>query len=104
MKNYDCKACKVSADRSIFLTSLFKKLSRGGKVRTMEASVLSRRLASARFPTKGSTWEYWVKFSLADGAEVELIADKDVFGTLVEGQNGILTWEGETILSFEPKE
>lgn len=103
MKNYDCKACKVSADRSIFLTNLFKKLSRGGKERTMEASVLSRRLASARFPTKGGTWEYWVEFSLADGTEVELVADKDVFDTLTEGQSGILTWEGEAILYFEPK-
>ena len=65
MKNYDCKQCKVAADRSIFLTNLFKKLFRGGKKKTIEATVLSRRLASARFPTQGNTWDRWIKFSLA---------------------------------------
>lgn len=104
MKSYDCKQCKVAADRSIFLTNLFKKLSRGGKERTADATVISRRLASARFPTQGSTWDRWVKFSLADGSETELIADATKYDSLTEGQRGTLTWQGDTILSFEQKE
>lgn len=104
MKSYDCKQCKVSADRSIFLTNLFKKLGRGGRERTAEATVLSRRLASARFPTQGNTWDRWVKFSLAEGSEVELIATEEQFETLKDAQRWMLTWEGETILAFERKE
>lgn len=103
MKNYDCKQCKVSADRSVFLTNLFKKLTRGGKEQTADAAVFSRRIASARFPTKGSTWDYWVKFILADGSETELIVTEELYGTLTEGRQGTLTWEGETLLNFEVK-
>lgn len=104
MKNYDCKQCKVAADRSIFLTNLVKKLGLGGKKRTCEATVLSRRIASARFPTQGNTWDRWVKFKLVDGAEVELIVTEDQFKALPEGESGTLTWEGETIVSFSRKE
>ena len=104
MKSYDCKQCKVSADRSIFLTNLVKKLGFGSKKRRSEATVESKRLASARFPTLGSTWDYWVKFTLADGPETQLLADADLFESLAEGQTGILTWQGESILSFEAKE
>lgn len=104
MKNYDCKQCKVAADRSIFLTKLFKKLGRGGKEQTAEATVLSRRLASARFPTPGNTWDHWVTFALSDGKHLELIAPEDIFQSITPGQTGILTWEGESFLAFEGKE
>lgn len=104
MKNYDCKQCKVAADRSIFLTNLFKKLFRSGKEQTSEATVLSQRLASARFPTQGNTWDHWVKFSLAEGTEIEIITPEAVFQTLSPGQTGVLTWEGESFLSFDRKE
>lgn len=104
MKNYDCKQCKVAADRSIFLTKLFKKLGLGGKKQTAEATVISKRLASARFPTQGSTWDHWVKFSLAEGTEVEIITPEAIFQTLSPGQAGVLTWEGESFLSFDRKE
>ena len=101
MKSFDCKQCKVAADRSIFLTNLFKKLFRDGKEQSIEATVLSRRLASARFPTQGNTWDHWVKFSLADGREIEVIVPEEVFRDLPDAQKGTLTWEGETFLSFE---
>lgn len=103
MKSYDCKQCKVSAERSIFLTNLFKKLSRGGKEQTADAAVFSRRMASARFPTPGNTWDYWVKFILADGTQTELIVTEAQYHTLTEGMQGTLTWEGETFLTFEVK-
>lgn len=104
MKSFDCKQCKVSADRSIFLTGLFKKLGRSGKRRTAVATYLSHRLLTARFPTPGSTWDHWVTFSLADGAEIALVCPEDVFQSLTPGQSGILTWEGETFVAFERKE
>ena len=104
MKNYDCKQCKVAADRSIFLTKLFKKLGSRGKEQTAEAAYVSRRLASARFPTADSTWDHWVTFSLEDGNTLELLAPKEVFNSLQDGLSGILTWSGDALLRFDPKE
>lgn len=101
MKSFDCKQCKVSADRSIFLTNLFKKLSLGGKEQTAEATVHSRRVSSARFPTQGNTWDHWVKFALAEGIEVELLVTEEAYHSLPEDASGKLTWQGENLLSFE---
>lgn len=103
MKSFDCKACKVSADRSIFLTKLFKKLSRGGEERSAEAAVYSRRMATARFPTPGNTWDYLVTFILSDGTQLELHTREDEYQNLTAGSNGNLIWEGETFLHFEPQ-
>ena len=104
MKSFDCKQCKVAADRSIFLTGLFKKLSRDGKEQTTEATVLGKRMASARFPTPGNTWDRWVTFSLNEGNAVELIVPEELFDTLSADQSGTLTWRGDTVLAFEKKE
>lgn len=104
MKSYDCKQCKVAADRSIFLTGLMKKLSRGGKQRTADATVHSHRMASARFPTPGSTWDYLVTFTLSDGTQVELHTMEAEYHILKDGQTGNLTWEGENFLCFETTE
>ena len=101
MKTFDCKTCKVSAERGIFLTNFFKKLRRGGETRTEEATVVSKRFASARFPTQGNTWDRWVKFTLADGTQLELIAPEAEFEGLSQGQQGILTWEGDNLLRFD---
>lgn len=104
MKSFDCKQCKVSAERSIFLTGLFKKLSRGGETHSDTATVTSRRMVSARFPTPGNTWDHVVTVSLSDGSEAELFVTQEQFQNLSEGQQGQLTWEGENLLSFEAKE
>lgn len=104
MKSFDCKQCKVAADRSIFLTRLFKKLGSGGKEQTTVATVSSHRLASARFPTPGSTWDHWVTFSLADGSQIELLTPEEIFHNLPQGQQGQLTWEGDTFLTFSEME
>lgn len=104
MKSFDCKQCKVSADRSIFLTNLFKKLSRGGQARTAEASVVSRRLTSARFPTPDNTWDRLVTFKLSDESQVELFTSEEQFQALSQGLQGMLTWEGDTLQTFEVKE
>lgn len=101
MKSFDCKACKVSADRSIFLTNLFKKLSRGGKQHSDTATITSHRMTTARFPTPGSTWNYLVTFTLSDGSEVELHTLEVQYETIKDGQKGLLNWEGENLLSFE---
>ena len=100
MKSFDCKQCKVAADRSIFLTKLFKKLGFGGKERSASATVLSHRLASARFPTPGSTWDYWVTFALSDGTQVEVLTTEEQYHQFSQGTQGLLTWVGEKLLVF----
>ena len=101
MKSFDCKQCKIAADRSIFLTGLFKKLSRGGRKQTAEATVVGKRMASARFPTPGNTWDRIVKFRFSDGKERELYLPAEDFKALEEGICGQLTWEGDSFLHFE---
>ena len=100
MKNFDCKQCKVSADRSIFLTNLFKKITRKGESRTAAARVVSRRLMSARFPTQGSTWDHLVTFRLEDGTETELFVTEEMYHSLTPGQKGTLSWNGDELATF----
>lgn len=104
MKSFDCKQCAVGARQSTTLSGFFKKLSRGGKQRTDSATVRSHRMTTARLPTPGSTWNYLVTFTLSDGSDVELHTLEVQYKALEAGQTGILTWEGETLLSFEVKE
>ena len=104
MKSFDCKACKASADRSIFLTKLFKKLSRSGETRSAAAMVTSLDMTTARFPTPGNTWDYLAGFTLEDGTELRLNVTEAAYKTLATGSTGVLTWEGENLLSFTEKE
>jgi hypothetical protein len=104
MKSFDCKACKVSADRSIFLTRLFKKLTRGGKEQSSAAMITALDMTTARFPTPGNTWDYLASFTLEDGRPVQLNTTEEQYHALKTGSTGVLTWEGDTFLSFEPME
>lgn len=101
MKSFDCKACAVGARQSQTLGAFFQKLLRGGKEQSAAATVKSHRMEMARVPTPGSTWNWLVTFTLADGKEVELHTLEDQYNELKDGQTGNLTWEGETFLSFE---
>ena len=104
MKDFDCKQCAVGARQSQALASFFKQLFRRGKERTEVATVHSKRLESARFPTPGSTWNYLVTFICESGEQVELHTMEENFQALQEGMTGFLTWEGENFLRFEAKE
>ena len=101
MKNFDCKQCKVSADRSIFLTNLFKKLTRRGEVQTANATVVSKRLMSARYPTQGSTWDYLVTFRAEEGGDVEVYVSEEFYKTAAPGASGTLTRQGDELKSFD---
>ena len=72
-----------------FIAMLIYHFVSWGKKLTCTATVVSRRLASARFPTQGSTWDHWVKFALRDGTEIEVITLEAVFQTLSPGQAGV---------------
>ena len=104
MKDFDCKQCAVGARQSNALTGFFKQLFRRGRERTEPATVRSKRMDMARFPTPGSTWNHLVTFRLADGSQVEVHTTEEDFNALQEGMTGILTWEGANFLGFETKE
>ena len=104
MKSFDCKQCASSARQGQTLTKFFKKFSRRGSEQRDTATVKSHRMASARFPTMDSTWDYLVTFTLSDGSEVELYASPVQFKALTDGHTGQLHWEGENFLSFEDPE
>lgn len=101
MKSFDCKSCKVSADRSIFLTKLFKKLSRSGEAQSSAAMVTALEMTTARFPTPGNTWDYLASFTLEDGSPMQLNTTEEQYHALKTGATGVLTWEGENFLCFE---
>lgn len=101
MKNFDCKTCAVGARQSQTLSGFFKKLSRSGKARSGKATVTSKRMDMARFPTPESTWNYLITFTLEDGSSVELHASEVIYQAITEGEKGLLTWEGEHLLRFE---
>ena len=100
MKNFDCKQCKVSADRSIFLTNLFKKLTRRGETQTLTATVVSKRLMSARYPTQGSTWDHLVTFR-TEGGDMELYVSEEFYHAANPGASGTLTRQGDELVSFD---
>lgn len=102
--DFDCKQCAAGARQSKTLASWFKKLSRSGKERSDAATVRAHRVTTARFPTPGSTWNYLVTFTLSDGSEVELHTMEVQYHSIKDGQQGLLTWEGENLLSFTEKE
>lgn len=104
MKDFDCKQCAVGARQSKALTGFFSRFSRRGKEQTEAATVIAHRIEAARFPTPGSTWSYLVTFTLVSGGKVELYTMEKDYQQLTDGQEGILTWKGESFLCFEIKE
>lgn len=103
MKNFDCKQCAVSARQSMTLTRFFKNLVRRGTAQSAVAIVRSHRMAAARVPTPGSTWDHLVTFILPEGREVELHTLEVQYDAIQDGETGLLRWEGENLLSFEPE-
>lgn len=47
-------------------------------------------------------WYYIGIFSLTDGEEIRLYMLRHWYDTLKEGQTGLLTWQGKTLVDFEP--
>ena len=65
---------------------------------TCRASVVSKR--NHVFGARHTHTFYYVTFEFDDGGRVELAATSSLFGLLVEGDVGQLTYKGTHILSF----
>lgn len=65
------------------------------------ATVLSRRLGTARYHGKWSSgWNHLVTFQLNDGSTVELYTGEAEYTELNEGLHGTLRWHHDEFLEF----
>ena len=70
---------------------------------TAQATILSHRLElGAGGGMYGDNWNRLVTFRLKDGSEIELYTIREDYEILTDGQSGLLTWEKETFLHFDP--
>ncbi len=86
---------------------LFNWLSHRGVELEGPATVISRRPAYGHAMARGygsSGWNYLVTFRLSDGEEIELSVSRMRFETLKEGDTGILRWQKDQFLYFEPED
>ena len=82
-----------------------KKLNEEHPVQEASATVLSRRVDTVYSLTRSSSsWAYLVKFRLETGEEPELKTTEELYSTFKEQLTGKLTWQGDTIVSFNPEE
>ena len=49
-------------------------------------------------------WYYAGRFVLRDGEELQLTMLRHWYDSLKEGQSGWVTWQGNTLVEFEPNE
>lgn len=69
---------------------------------TGPAVAVSRRIVYGRTPSRGSrNWNYLITFRFGDDDTLELCATQEEYATIPEGQQGQLTWDGETLIRFE---
>ena len=82
-----------------------KKLNEEHPVQESSATVLSRRVDTVYSLTRSSSsWAYLIKFRLESGEEPELKTTEELYASFREGIRGKLTWQADTILSFETRD
>ena len=69
-------------------------------VRSAEARVLTKRPEVVMFRHRSSSTVYHVAFEFADGARREFRVSGPEFGVLVEGDAGLLAWQGTRYRGF----
>lgn len=69
---------------------------------TASATVISRRLGTARYHGKWSSgWNHLVTFQLGGGDALELYVGELEYAALTEGLQGTLVWQNENMLEFD---
>lgn len=94
-----------SVSQALFNLKGAKKLNCDAPTQTASASVLSRKVERTNEITmfQESPWLYLVKFRLESGEQIELKTSEELYGAMKEGTNGDLTWQDETLVSFQAK-
>lgn len=97
---------------AIIITTLVKNLKQWNKNNnsprlTVDATVVSKRIAVSHHHNAGelhymnSATHYYVTFQVASGDRMELNVVGNEYGMLVEGDYGMLTFQGTRYLSFQ---
>ncbi len=98
----------------VFIAAAVKGLSQWNKNNhsprlTVEATVVSKRANISRRHSAGdmhhshTSTSYYVTFQVASGDRMELHMAGSEYGLLVEGDRGMLTFQGTRYLGFERK-
>ncbi len=67
---------------------------------TGSATVISRRVEAAKWPTHRHNYNFFVTFALSDGDEIELYTSEEEYKQLTEGLTGMLTWQSKNFCDF----
>jgi hypothetical protein len=71
---------------------------------TSPATVQARTVRHNNSIYHEAPWQYVVRFRLENGEEKELITTEEIYSALKEHTEGILTWQEDRLISFEPTE
>lgn len=90
-----------SVSKALFNLRDAKKLNNCEPEQTASATIVSRTVRHNNSIYHEAPWQYVVTFRLEDGTEKTLITNEETYKTLKEGLEGKLTWQEETLISFE---
>lgn len=90
-----------SVSKALFNLRDAKKLNNCQPEQTAGAAVVSRTVRHNNSIYHEAPWQYIVTFRLESGEEKELITSEALYKTLREDLSGKLTWQEDTLISFE---
>lgn len=85
---------------TIFINGIKHAEDKRKPIIPVEATVIAKR---TKVWGDNSTTYYYVTFELLNGERMELKVPGDKYGFLVEGDKGILSFQGEIFVNFERK-
>ena len=90
-----------SVSQALFNMRDAKKLNNCEPEQTSPATVVSRTVRHNNSIYHEAPWQYVVTFRLENGDEKELLTTEALYKTLSENTSGTLTWQEESLISFE---
>ena len=82
-----------------------KWLNKENNTREMTpAAVIAKREHIGRDVENQPYTQYYITFQLASGERIELRASGETYGMTVEGDMGLLAWQGKELMSFDRSE
>lgn len=90
-----------SVSKALFNLRDAKKLNNCEPEQISAATVLSRTVRHNNSIYHEAPWQYVVTFRLENGEEKALLTTEEAYKNFKEGKEGKLTWQEETLISFE---
>ena len=86
-----------------FLALIVYGIANRPRIQTGPATVDSHRVEHGRYGGKWShSWNYLITFRFSDGDMLELHTTLTDYQTIKDGQKGMLSWDGNQLMDFEP--